>query len=289
MALYTLKNDYLFKRLLGVEENKPILQDLIECVLDLSLEKISGLEFLDKELKKEKMEEWTGILDVQVRLKDGTLIDIEIQAVWSSLFVERSFAYLNKMYTSTLRAGEVFSPAHRCIAINIIGKGYNINDEIHSVASFMDNKTHKVITEAIEMHFLNLEKVKSLPVQEGKSKAERLINWMKFIDTNKKGERSMIATTSPVLELLNEKIEEVTRSPEEQRRFDSRMKMRSDILGGFQAKFNEGMQQGIEEGMKEGAYQNKLETAKKLLKMKMPVKDVAEATGLKEYEVARLK
>ena len=104
----TLKNDYLFKRLLGVEENKPILQDFIECVLDLSFERIAGLELLDKELKKEKKEEWTGILDVQVRLKDGTLIDIEIQTVWSNLFIERSFAYLNKMYTSELRAGGSF-------------------------------------------------------------------------------------------------------------------------------------------------------------------------------------
>ena len=32
---FTLKNDYAFKRLLGVEENKAILQDFLECVLDL--------------------------------------------------------------------------------------------------------------------------------------------------------------------------------------------------------------------------------------------------------------
>ena len=29
----TLKNDYLFKRLLGAEENKAILQNFLECVL----------------------------------------------------------------------------------------------------------------------------------------------------------------------------------------------------------------------------------------------------------------
>ena len=27
----TLTNDYAFKRLLGSEENKPLLQDLLEC------------------------------------------------------------------------------------------------------------------------------------------------------------------------------------------------------------------------------------------------------------------
>ena len=74
--VFTLKNDYAFKRLLGVEENKAILQDFIACVLDLNPEEIEGLELLDKELKKEKKEDWAGILDVQARLKDKTLIDI---------------------------------------------------------------------------------------------------------------------------------------------------------------------------------------------------------------------
>ena len=52
-VLFTLKDDYAFKRLLGVEENKEILQDFLECVLDLNSNKIACLELLDKELKKE--------------------------------------------------------------------------------------------------------------------------------------------------------------------------------------------------------------------------------------------
>ena len=43
-VLFTLKDDYAFKRLLGVEENKEILQDFLECVLDLNSNKIAGLE-----------------------------------------------------------------------------------------------------------------------------------------------------------------------------------------------------------------------------------------------------
>lgn len=131
------------------------------------------------------------------------------------------------------------------------------------------------------MHFLNLEKADDLPIQKGNSRQAHLTNWMKIISINKKEDRYMLVATSSVLELLNEKIEEIVRSPEEQRRFDSRMKMRSDIVGGFGAKFKE--------GKAEGAYQTKLETAKKLLEMKMSVKDIAEVTGLKKEEVTRLK
>jgi len=74
----TLTNDYAFKRLLGSEENKPILQDLLQCILELSSDEISGLELMDKELTKEELSDKTGILDVKLRLKNGSIIDIEI-------------------------------------------------------------------------------------------------------------------------------------------------------------------------------------------------------------------
>ena len=74
----TLKNDYLFKLLLGSEENKVCLQDFLECVLDMPTGMITDLELLDKELTKDAISDKTGILDVKLRLKDGTTIDIEI-------------------------------------------------------------------------------------------------------------------------------------------------------------------------------------------------------------------
>ena len=70
----TLRNDYLFKRLLGAEENKACLQDFLECVLDMEAGTITDLELLDKELAKDVVTDKTGILDVKVRLKDGTSI-----------------------------------------------------------------------------------------------------------------------------------------------------------------------------------------------------------------------
>jgi len=74
----TLKNDYLFKLLLGSEENKACLQDFLECVLDMPAGMITDLELLDKELSKDEITDKTGILDVKLRLKDGTTIDIKI-------------------------------------------------------------------------------------------------------------------------------------------------------------------------------------------------------------------
>ena len=93
-----------------------------------------------------------------------------------------------------------------------------------------------------EFFFFCRKKEKKLPYRNtlGKTREEQLINWAKMIYTNKEEERRMLATTSPIFKLLNEKIEEITRSPEEQRLFDARMKMRSDILGEMELNYEEG-------------------------------------------------
>ena len=119
----TLTNDYAFKRLLGSEENKPILQDLLQCILDIPSENISGLELLDKELTKEQIHDKTGILDVKLRLTNGTVIDIEIQASWNASFVKRTLFYWAKLYTSDFKSGQSYDSLHKCIAINIIADG----------------------------------------------------------------------------------------------------------------------------------------------------------------------
>ena len=282
---FTLKDDYAFKRILGTQENKKILQNFLECVLDLEHDDVEELIFLDKELKKEHIEERTHILDIQVCLKDGTLIDVEIQRNWNRLFPERSFAYLAKMYSSNLKAGESFSRAKRCIGINIVEKGFNLTDKIHSKASFRFEGTEEILTKAIEIHVLNLEKVRDLPISKGTTREECLINWLKMLNAENEEDRTMLAATSPIFKLLNEKIEDITRSPEEERLFDSRMKMRSDILGEMELNYNEGFEKGIEKGIRTKS----IETAKKLLEMQLPIENIAIATGLKAEEVVELK
>ena len=51
--------------------------------MDIPPETIAGLELLDKDLISAK----TGVLDVKLRLKNNTIIDIEIQNRWNSEFV----------------------------------------------------------------------------------------------------------------------------------------------------------------------------------------------------------
>ena len=98
----------------------------------------------------------------------------------------------------------------------------------------------------------------------------------------------MIATTSPVLQLLNEKVNVLSLSPVERKLYESRMKLKSDIATISEAQYSAGVEQGKSLGLAEGSRQKALETAKNLLVLGLSVANIAKATGLTQAEVEAL-
>ena len=257
----TLRNDYLFKRLLGSEENKDILQDFLEVILDIPHEEIEGIELLDKELKKDRSVDKTGILDVKVRLKNKTIINIEIQNIWDESFINRTLFYWAKIYVEEFRQGDDYTKLNRCITINIVGKGFNLNNKIHSKYLLKEEVSNEKLTNLIEMHFLNLKRAREL-----NDIKDPLIRWLLFIETDSKEERHMLAEHSPVLKLLNEKIDLLSLTPKEKKLYESRMMLKSDIVSISNSQFNKGLEEGIEKGKKEGREEGMKEGIKEGIK-----------------------
>ena len=62
----------------------------------------------------------------------------------------------------------------------------------------------------------------------------------------------MLAATSPVLQMLNEKVDILTLSPIERKLYESRMKLKSDIATISENQFNAGREEGKSLGLAEG-------------------------------------
>ena len=273
----TLRNDYLFKLLLGSEENKACLQDFLECVLDIPAGMIEGLELLDKELAKDVVTDKTGILDVKIRLNNGTTIDIEIQNSWSLEFIPRTLFYWAKMYSEDFKEGEPYTSLTKCITINLVSQGFKLNNQIHSAYRILEQQSYQQLTELLEIHFLNLSLAGQFVIQKDSTeKQQKLINWLQFINTDDKEVRTMLAMTSPILQMLNEKIDVLSLTPEERKLYESRMKLKSDIATISEVQFNAGRQEG------------KLETARILKQLGDSVQKIMQATGLSQAEVEAL-
>ena len=293
----TLRNDYLFKLLLGSEENKVCLQDFLECILDIPTGAITDLELLDKELTKDTITDKTGILDVKLRLKDETTIDIEIQNSWSAEFIPRTLFYWSKMYIEGFKEGQAYTSLTRCITINLVSQGFNLNSAVHSAYNILEQHSYQQLTDLLEIHFLNLSAAQEIDIQNTPvEKQQKLINWLRFIATDDKEERAMIATTSPVLQMLNEKVDVLTLSPLERKLYESRMKLKSDIATISEVQYKAGVEWGLTEGeargkslgLTEGSRQAKLETAKTMLTMGYPLGDICKIAGLSQEEVEAL-
>ena len=114
----------------------------------------------------------------------------------------------------------------------------------------------------------------------------------------------MIATMSPILQMLNEKIDVLTLSPTERKLYESRMKLKSDITTISETQFSAGVERGLAEGKSLGlaegkslglaegearvSRQAKLETAKLMRKRDYPSAEICLMTGLSLAEVEAL-
>ena len=229
--------------------------------------------------------------------------------------------YWAKMYTSDFKAGESYDKLHRCIAINIIADGFRLNDAIHSEYLLQEKTAHTVLTDVLEVHFLDLPAAKKAKEEEkAAGKRGQLINWLRFIGATNRKERAMIATKSPVLQMLNEKIDVLTLSPTERKLYESRMKLKSDITTISETQFSAGVERGkslglaegkslglaegkslglaegkslgLAEGkslgLAEGSRQKAFETARNLLVIGLSIDNIAKATGLTVQEVETL-
>ncbi|XTB06193.1 Rpn family recombination-promoting nuclease/putative transposase [Treponema denticola] len=273
----TLRNDYAFKRIFGTEENTDILQDLLECILDILPENIAGLELLDKEFHKEILTEKLGILDIKLRLKDKTIINIEIQNRWRGDFPERSVYYWSKMYNKSIKQGQDYTNLPKCITINLIGKGFNKNKRLHNKYFVMEKDTKEPLFSKLEIHIINLETAKLLEESNYKDiKTKRLLSWLKFIETDDREVRKMLAQNSKTMKKANAVIEVMEMSPRDKWLYESRMKYQHDMAS------------EKHEGYTEGVYQTKLETAKNLLDLGVAHEVIMQATGLKQDEINNL-
>ncbi|XTB06254.1 Rpn family recombination-promoting nuclease/putative transposase [Treponema denticola] len=277
----TLRNDYAFKRVFGMEENKDVLQDLLECILDIPPENIAGLELLDKELHKDLISDKTGVLDVKLRLKNNTIIDIEIQNRWNNEFVQRTIFYWAKMYTENLKTSDVYTKLPKCITINIVGEGFDLNNLIHSEYNVVEKHINDRLSDEFEIHFLNLAKVKEHDENtESDEKKNKLYKWLKFIKTDNPEVRKMLAESSEMMAKANSTIAVMEMSPKEKWLYENRMKYEHDKASWKHV--------GYQEGIDKGAHQAKLETAKNLLAMNFSIENIAQATGLSLEEIKKL-
>ena len=199
-----LTEDYIFKRVFGKKGNEDLLKDLLESILEIKIQKIEVI--VGPEVEKIKPEDKLGIIDLKATVNENTTIDIEIQVKDNHNMVERSTFYIAGLYHTGLKAGEVYEENNKVIGINILMFNIFEWEKFHSKGILKEDELNKIMTDKIELHFLELPKI----INNKKEGSKRLRQWLEFIYNKRKGEIALAVKENAKIAKAKEEYECLT-------------------------------------------------------------------------------
>ncbi|GHU25097.1 hypothetical protein FACS1894172_13500 [Spirochaetia bacterium] len=187
--------DLIFKRIFGDARNADILTDLLLSILDLPEDDYAGLEFEDTHLKPEIEGGKLVILDVKVKTKAGTILDIEIQVCRATAMRARILFYSSKLITDQMGESDNYTKIKPVILIVIAD--FNLLPEelkYHNVYRLLNEDSHKLFSRLLEIHIIELKK---LP-KEGDG--SELGNWMRFMKMCEEQDITILREANPMIQ-----------------------------------------------------------------------------------------
>ena len=288
-----LNSDIVFKRVFGKEENKDLLKSLLESILCV---KIKNLVVRNPEISRDLQDSKAGTLDVKVTINDNTVCDVEMPVGNEANINNRSVYYMVKMAANELKISEEYNTQKKTIVINFLNFDFFKRNSYHNIAHMKFEKSSKeayidlgykkedeLVTDVLEMHFIELKKFKKKNPDTSKTSNQ----WLWLII----GEEEKIRMTEKENKQIRKAIEildEMSMDPKEWELYDSRERAIVNYNSGILNAEERGMKKGKKEGIKEGKRREKEETAKKLLELDVEIETIKKATGLSEEEIKKL-
>jgi predicted transposase/invertase (TIGR01784 family) len=239
-------NDLVFKYYFSKPKNKSILISFIEAVIEPEF-RIDDLEVLNPNIDKDNLDDKAFVLDLLVRFKDGSKVDVEMQVARTANFRSRVLQYWIKVHGSQVKIGDDYD--NICPTITICVLGYNEfldnDDELHSLFFIKENRRNTLFLRELEMHFLELPKYEKW---KRKYNDKNLESWSRFLKLKTASEAEIEELKKePEMENAIKALEELSQDAKLQELMDQREKNQIAhrlILSGT---FAEGKAEGVEQ------------------------------------------
>ena len=289
--------DFVFKLLFGDAKRTERLKSLLSSILQLPLEAFQDLAIMNPNLPPNFAGDKYGILDVRAAMTDGRQINIEIQVLPYAAMPERTLYYWSKMYTQQLAEGESFADLKKCITINIMDYNFPLVNKVHSVYHVVEDENGSRLTDVLEIHFLDLEKLRN--GQDIKGLNPSMLKWLRFLAAKRKEEFELLAKEDKELNRAYERLQQISADDEARIWYELRQKGildqrtieaegREKALKALEEGRAEGLEEGRAEGLEEGRTEGLKEVAANALQKGMDIALIASITGLSEEEIKTL-
>jgi predicted transposase/invertase (TIGR01784 family) len=271
-------NDFAFQKAMGEKGDEIQLIAFLNAVLKRTgKDHIESVEILeDKDLPAEVTGGKAGKLDVLARLADDTKVNIEVQLANQYNMERRSLDYWAWHYIKGIGAGQSYRLLPAVIGINILDFGYIPVNEFHtSFHIYEDRHKDYMLTDALELHFLDMVKFRKQPEKDIEQDA--LHRWLVYFDKHSPINLiEEVLKMDPAIQAMQKKIDWIQGDPALLRSYLRYEKAASDDATRLDGARREGRQEG------------RIEIAVRMKKRGTPVDQIAEDTGLSAEEIAKL-
>ncbi len=275
----------VFQALFGTKGSERILGGLLTEILGYPVENIS-LE-ANQNLVREMPTEKLGILDLRANIGKDKTVNIEVQLINQQNMQARLLYYWSRIYGGQLKEGEDYDMLKKTIAVLIV------NYEMPELQEFKDSHTkwellekrkpNVLVFKNIEIHILEIPKL----IKYSQETEERLGNWIEFLIKPESERVKMGAKKDKNLKEAVEKLEVISGDERMQRIAELRLKYILDENTNIRTAREQGREEGREEGIKI-EQQRRIDIIKNLLRLKIPIEQISEATGLSKEEIEKI-
>ena len=281
------QNDFLFKKIFAGKGNEDLLKDFLEAILNTKID----LKIVAKsvELTKNNENDKTGILDILAmfdveenkKVKREITANIEMQVKNQRNIGERTLFYSSGLYYESHKEGENYDKNKVTIGICILSFELKKSNDYIYKAEMMTNDNHEVITDGIQLYYIQLPTFEKL---KGKIKGrKKLEQWLNFISHRDKEaikmavkENDKVAKAENLLKNLRKTLSDPTVREEIRIREKHRMDYKNDMW--------EAKQEGVEQGRREAIIKN----AKAMLEEGLSIEFIEKITKLDKKQIEKL-
>ena len=110
-------SDFCFKELM---QNSKVRKGIISALLGINPEEIAETKLLPTSTTEEYPDGKLGILDVLIKLENGTQVGMEMQVAKYDYWTNRILFYLCRMFTGQIGKGDTYDKLKKCIHVSFL-------------------------------------------------------------------------------------------------------------------------------------------------------------------------
>ena len=235
--LMSPKVDYCFKELLAYSE---IRKGFIAAILNKDPEEIAETTLMPTILSKDTEDGKYGILDVRVRMKNGSQMDLEMQVAPFEFWNNRVIFYLSKMYAEQVKEGDKYKNLKPCIQVSILN--FNLFHEDRTCfreIAFCDLTTKQKYTDLLGIYVLELKK---LPPEQ--KEEPLIIKWMRFLAAESREDFEKMAGEDNYINEAYEVLQKLSADERKRLEYEARQKAIRDYDSQMSSSREEGIRIG---------------------------------------------